>query len=86
MAKYKNYLSVARNQMNLLDVHEDSMPCSDCGCLTGPETTWLRLNDRGIEFIGFLDLTEYLLTKYKASWTVFFPPIVLGYILSKIFS
>lgn len=81
MARYKGYISIAANNMKFLSTKDRPLPCPDCGCLTGPATTWMCLNDAGREFLGFFDLCEYILIKYKMTWTLLALPIatfVLG--------
>ncbi len=84
MVKYRDYLSIAENNMKFLESKGRPMPCPDCGCNTGPETKWFRLNDDGHEFLGVFDLCEYLLKKYKATWAILIVPLVTGYFLPHI--
>lgn len=72
---YEGLLSIADNKMHLLSTKQDHLPCQDCGCLTGPDTKWIRLNSDGLEFIGVFDLTEYILSTYKLTWTFMALPI-----------
>jgi hypothetical protein len=79
VAVYNNYLSIADKKMHFMRVDNRPMHCADCGCATGPKTSWIRLNDAGLEFIGVFDLAEYILAKYKLTWgllvTIFLSPI-----------
>jgi hypothetical protein len=68
MVLYRDFLRIADTEMHLLKVEQDHMPCADCGCLTGPNTRWIRLNEARLNFTGVFDLTEYILTKYKLTW------------------
>lgn len=89
MKLYERYLSIADKQMGLLKVSERQMSCVNCGCHTGPNTKWIRLNDAGIEFIGWFDLTEYILKKYSLTWgllaTIALSPVWIPLLSSYVF-
>jgi len=36
----------------------------------------IRLNNDGLEFVGLFDLIEYILIKYKLTWTLVLLPII----------
>lgn len=79
MAEYRDFLRIADKEMHLLKVEHAHMPCRDCGCLSGPNTRWIRLNEAGLNFTGFFDLTEFILKKYKLTWgllaAIIFSPV-----------
>jgi len=61
--------------MKFLDIKEVTETCKDCGKEKIP-VKMIRLNNDGLEFVGLFDLIEYILIKYKLTWTLVLLPII----------
>ena len=73
-AIYADFLSLAENKMKLLSISEKIAKCKNCG--KEVPIKFIRLNDNGLDFLGLVDLVEYILIKYKLTWTLVILPIV----------
>ena len=62
--------------MKFIKVVDRTVRCKNCGCQHGPDKKFIKLNTDGVQFLGFMDLLEYILVRYKLTWTLIAAPIV----------
>lgn len=75
-AKYADYLTLADKWIKST-VGEQK--CTDCGEVR--KIRLIRLNDDGLEYVGFLPFAEYFLNKYKKTWVSLILPMAGAFIV-----